>query len=172
MAEIWRDVQGYEGLYEVSNLGNVRSLPRATTRGKTITKNNSGRGYLQVVLYKNGKSKTHLVHRLVAQAFVPNPFNFSTVNHKDEQKNNNRFDNLEWCTIQYNLSYNNLHKRRGLPKYRAVNQYTTLGVFIKRWRGAQDVENELGFNHSLISAVCRGKRKSTYGFVWRYADEK
>lgn len=171
MTELWRDVQGYEGLYEVSNLGEVRSLPRATTSGKTLTPNNSGKGYLQVALYKNGKSKRLLVHRLVAQAFVPNPLNLSSVNHKDENKKNNRFDNLEWCTPQYNLSYNGLHKRRGLPRYRAINQYTRCGAFVKRWRGAQDVEDQLGFSHSSIAAVCRGKRTSAYNYIWRYADE-
>ena len=171
MTELWRDVQGYEGLYEVSNLGDVRSLPRATTRGKLLSPVNSGKGYLQVTLYRNGKSKRLLVHRLVAQAFVPNPLNLSSVNHKDEHKNNNRSDNLEWCTIQYNLSYNGLHKRRGLPKYKAINQYTKRGDFVKRWRGAQDVENQFGFSHSSIAAVCRGKRITAYGYVWRYADE-
>jgi hypothetical protein len=115
MAEIWKAVKGYEGLYEVSSLGNVRSLDRViksrhngTTvrKGRTLTPfYEENKGYYQVKLTKMGKSKTHRIHRLVALAFLENPFNCSDINHKDEVKTNNNVNNLEWCTRKYNNNY-------------------------------------------------------------------
>ena len=106
--EIWRPVVGYEGLYEVSNLGRVRSVDRYYYRlhkGKVLSLSKNANGYLKVVLSCNGKCKTIKVHRIVAEAFLPNPDNLPQVNHKDEDKTNNSVDNLEWCNAKYNLSY-------------------------------------------------------------------
>ena len=113
--EQWRDVEGYDGMYEVSDLGRVRSLKfgkvRVMRSGKTKD------GYLRVDLYRNGKYNHSLVHRLVAQAFIPNDDESKTIiNHIDENKHNNKVSNLEWCTVQYNNTYNDLHLRKNYHK--------------------------------------------------------
>lgn len=100
MEEIWRPVVGYEGLYEVSSTGQVRNC-----RGKLLRPGPDHNGYLKCVLCKKGKTKTIYIHRLVAQAFIPNPMYLKQVNHKDEDKSNNNVDNLEWCTARYNVNY-------------------------------------------------------------------
>ena len=110
--EIWRPIVGYEGLYEVSSYGRVRSLDRYDNKnhfrkGLIMKQNDSGngRGYMSVILCLNGKIKKYLVHRLVAQAFIPNPDNLPEVNHKDENPGNNNVTNLEWCDHSYNINY-------------------------------------------------------------------
>ena len=119
--EEWRSIPGYEGLYEVSNLGRVRSLDRYVKysngmihlhKGKVLSPGKDTDGYLKVVLNCNRKCKTITVHRLVALTFIPNPDNLPIINHKDEDKTNNSVDNLEWCTQQYNLNYNDVQKRK------------------------------------------------------------
>lgn len=120
MIEEWREIEGYEGLYQVSNLGRVKSLFRVVIRsnGKPNTVNEKilkygmNRGYCAVVLCKNGKRKMYKVHRLVAMAFLSNPHNLPEVNHKDENKKNNCVDNLEWCTPKYNTNYGTCIERR------------------------------------------------------------
>ena len=102
MQEIWKDINGFEGKYQVSNLGNVRSF----CRGDHLLRLNGGKKYIQVILCNNGKIYGRLVHRLVAEAFIPNPNNLPCVNHKDENPKNNCADNLEWCTYKYNNEYN------------------------------------------------------------------
>ena len=101
MMEEWKEIPGYEGLYEVSNMGNVRNVRRNTLL--RLTKTN--KGYIQVGLSKNGILTVLKVHRLVAQAFLPNPDNLPMINHKDEDKTNNRVENLEWCDHKYNMNY-------------------------------------------------------------------
>lgn len=103
MDEVFRPVEGYEGLYEVSNLGRVKSLKWGKER--ILKPGMDGCGYLKANLYKEGKIKHFMVHRLVAQAFIPNPEGLPQINHKDEDKTNNRVDNLEWCTAKYNSNY-------------------------------------------------------------------
>lgn len=103
--EIWKDIQGYDGLYQVSNIGRVKSLNYSRTGKEKILKPCKANGYLQVYLYKEGKSKMYKIHRLVAMAFIPNPDNLPCVNHIDEDKSNNCEDNLEWCTVAYNNTY-------------------------------------------------------------------
>ena len=110
MMEEWRAVPGYEGLYEVSNKGNVRNVRRNTLLRLTKTNN----GYIRVFLYKNGIKTNLSVHRLVAKTFLPNPDNLPIINHKDEDKTNNNVDNLEWCTAKYNLNY-------GTARIRSIN---------------------------------------------------
>ena len=105
MAEVWKDVVGYEGLYQVSNLGRLKSAPRPRTKGGLLKPQYDRKGYLTFGLCKNGKSKMAKIHRLVAEAFIPNPGKLPEVNHKDEQKDNNCVENLEWCTTQYNSNY-------------------------------------------------------------------
>ena len=116
MKEIWKDIEGYEGIYQVSNKGRVKSLKRKicsnsnnhkyNTLSEKLLKLSGGGKYIQVILCKDGKTSAKLVHRLVAQAFIPNPNNLPCVNHKDENKKNNDVRNLEWCTYKYNNEYN------------------------------------------------------------------
>lgn len=112
MQEFWRDIKGYEGLYQISNFGNVKSVERIVKRGtnfkpvcERVLKTGDKDGYKYVILSKNGKTKTGWVHRLVAQAFIPNPDKLPCINHKDENPSNNRVDNLEWCDREYNVNY-------------------------------------------------------------------
>ena len=108
MQEIWKDIKGYEGLYQVSNLGNVYSIKN----NKLLKLHISHKGYVVVCLYKNNKQHTQQIHRLIAQAFIPNPNNLPCVNHKDENPGNNDFRNLEWCTYKYNNNYGTFAERR------------------------------------------------------------
>lgn len=171
MQEIWKDVVGYEGLYQVSNLGRVKSIDRVIKHKngkilkhkekiKALTKDR--KGYLKVFISKNCKHKNLRVHRLVAQAFIPNPHNLSQVNHKDEDKNNNCVDNLEWCECQYNVDYS-LSKK--------VCQYDMNGKLLKIWKSIIDASRNLQIPDDNIGKCCKGKYKQSGGYVWRYADE-
>ena len=115
MQEIWKDVRGWEGLYQISNLGNVRTLHYKKPYLRKLSK--TQRGYLVVNFFiSKGKYKNYSVHRLVAEAFIPNPNNLPQINHKDENRLNNRVDNLEWCTNKYNCNYG--HHCENLSKSR------------------------------------------------------
>lgn len=117
--EVWKDIPDYKNLYQISNFGRVKSLERLIYRKngnyivkEKILKNKTNtKGYLSISMCKNGKVKYVMIHRLVAQAFIPNPNNFPCINHKDENKQNNCVENLEWCTYSYNNTYNNRHYR-------------------------------------------------------------
>lgn len=114
--EVWKDIEGYEGLYQVSNMGRVKSLGATNRVGwhlreKILKQTIEPKGYLKVGLRKNNKIQTVRVHRLVANAFLPNPFNLPQVNHKDENKTNNHVENLEWCTNKYNNNYGSKPKK-------------------------------------------------------------
>ena len=121
MEEIWKPVKGFEGYYEVSNLGRVRSIDRVVVdtvrncerllKGKVLIQKDNGNGYKNVMFCKEHKIYNKYVHRLIAEAFLPNPDNLPQVNHKDEDKSNNRVDNLEWCTSFYNNEYGTRKKR-------------------------------------------------------------
>ena len=113
MNEEWRDIKGYEGKYQVSNLGRVKSLKdsKENYREKILSNSTDTRGYSNVNLYKNGKRKLFKVHRLVAEAFIDNSNSYPLVNHKDENKQNNRVENLEWCTHEYNINYGTRSQR-------------------------------------------------------------
>lgn len=151
MIEEWRDIVGYEGLYEISNWGRVRR------NGKIIKPGKNNLGYLQVALYKNGLQKHALIHRLVALAFLPNPNNYPEVNHRDEDKTNNAVENLEWCTRKYNANYS-------LAK--PILQFDLQGNFIREWPSVSKVEEEMGITH--ISSCCSGKYNTAGGFIWRF----
>lgn len=172
MKEIWRDIEGYEGLYQVSNLGNVKSLNYNRTGKERILKATKDNGYLSVCLYKDGIKKSYKVHRIIALAFLPNPDNLPQVNHKDEDKTNNRVDNLEWCNSKYNNNYGTRNKRSGEsqtnhPKFSKQVLCVETGVI---YPSTRQVERKLGFANSNISAACNGKYKRAYGFHWRYID--
>ncbi len=173
-SEGWLPVLNYEGLYEVSNLGRVRpAKPRY--KDVPILKTRICRGYERVTIYKNGKRKDFQVHRLVADAFIPNPDNKPQVNHIDGNKLNNVVENLEWVT----RSENQLHaKRTGLDpmirnnpiQSKPVDMYSTDGVFLKTYASATEAERKTGINQGCISRCCAGKRgyKSAGGYVWKF----
>lgn len=192
MKEIWKDIKDYEGLYQVSNLGRVKSLNHIRKNGKNSKYMQKGKvlhkwisccGYYQVVLSKNGKVKRLTIHRIVAQVFIPNTLNKPQVNHKDGNKLNNCVDNLEWCT----RSENQLHAwknglqvftdnqlksvtKNGIPVAKPVNQYDKSKNFIKRWNSMKEAECSLNIPNSNITNCCKGKRKSAGGYIWEYVN--
>jgi hypothetical protein len=174
MEEIWKDIEGYEGLYQISNLGNVRSLNwKKSGERRNLWLKPHNKGYLQVELSKCGVKKCFVVHRLVAGAFIPNPDNLPQVNHIDEIKTNNAADNLEWCTRSYNVRYSlNSRKsntRNGSKTNMPIQQLTIDGDVVKTWRCSRDIFVETGMSDWSISECCRGKRKTAYGYKWQYA---
>lgn len=174
--EVFQPVEEYEGLYEVSNYGNVRSLNYNHTGKERILKPiKDSSGYPQVNLYKNGKRKMFQVHRLECEAFIPNPDNLSQVNHKDENKENNRVENLEWCTAGYNVNYGTRNKRiadknRNGKLSIPVLQYSLNGEFIREFPSTMQAQRDLGFDNSNISKCCNGKLNSAYGYKWCYKE--
>lgn len=159
--ENWKPVKGYEGLYEVSDLGNVRSLNYKKTGDVRLmhpAKNKDG--YLHLGLRKDGEYRQYGVHRIVAEAFIPNPDNLPQVNHKDENPLNNNVSNLEWCTCMYNNNYGKHSKY--------VVQYTKDGVLLKVHKGISVASRETNVDFRNISDCCRGKQKSAGGYIWRY----
>lgn len=162
MQEIWKDIEGYEKLYQVSNLGNVKSL-----RTNTILKTGNGE-YKKVILCNNGNRKTIAVHRLVAEAFIPNPNNYPQVNHKDENKHNNCIYNLEWCTKEYNENYGTRNNRIANTLSKKVNQYDLQGNLIKKWFNLREITLNTNYKKITIMYCCRGKLKTAYGYVWKY----
>lgn len=166
--EIWKDVKDYEGLYQVSNLGRVKSLGNDKTRKEKILKLKNVRGYLLIKLCKDGKQKFFAVHRLVAQHFIPNSLNLPEINHKDENKENNCLENLEWCDRTYNINYGTRNERVAEKRSKNVYQYDISGNFIREWKSAYEIQREIGCSQGNISDCCRGKRKSVYKFIWTY----
>lgn len=190
---IWHDIKGYEGVYQVSDSGAVRSLDRIITssngrklhyKGHILAQSKNSKGYRQVQLNSHGKFQSFRIHRLVAEAFIPNPKNLPQVNHKDEDKGNNHVNNLEWCDNLYNCRYGTKSKRqaekmrgkvmpfRGLPRedlWKAVvstdengneRTYASLDIAVK----------ETGAKKGNIVKACRGIRKHAGGLKWRYAN--
>ena len=128
---------------------------------------------MKVSLNKNGKTKQHFIHRLVAQAFIPNPNNYPCVNHKDEKPSNNYVSNLEWCSYQYNNNYGTRNEKVAEKlrkiKCKKVNQYDLDGNYIKTWNSIKEAEQEVGSTH--ISQCTKGRFRQTKGYIWRYANE-
>ena len=197
--EIWKDIQGYDGLYQVSNLGKIRSLDRVTRNGKSIKGIdrsiyvNKRNGYSYINLSKDGKSKNVLLHRIVATAFIENPFGYETVNHKNENKQDNRVENLEWMTLPDNLRYGthveratknkpdmsgNKHHNYGL---RGAKAHTHKGKVIGTNKLNPDITVEfdtaatasrvLGVSSGQLCDAINGKTKSCGGYYWRRCNE-
>lgn len=176
--EIWKDVPNYEGIYQVSNLGNIKSLKYDRTGEERILKTNKDSGgYLKVNLYKNRKPKTYLVHRLVATVFLPNPDNLEEVNHINQIKNDNRVSNLEWCDAKYNCNYGTRNdrmvstrtKKNSYGAEKSVMQLSKNGIkIINTYKSTQEASRQTGINRANICSCCRGKYKSAGGFVWKY----
>ena len=167
--EIWRDIEGYEGLYQVSDQGRVKSLERKGRRKERVLKPGLDKdGYLFVNLWAGGKQKNHKVHRLVCQAFHENPGNKPQVNHINEIKTDNRASNLEWCTYAENNNHGTRNERVAKAQSRPVAQYAQDGELIKIWPSTREAERQTGFRHGYIGQSANGKRKQAYGFIWRY----
>lgn len=188
----WRDIKGFEGIYQVSDSGDVRSVDRVILssngrrlryKGRTMAQSRCRKGYLQVQLNSHGKFYSRRVHRLVAEAFIPNPDMLPQVNHKNENKEDNRADNLEWCDNLYNCRYGTKSQRqaekmkgkimpfRGVPRedrWRSVTSINEKGVH-KTYRSLDIASRETGAKKSNIVKVCRGIRKHAGGLKWRYA---
>lgn len=169
--EIWKPVKDYPN-YQISNLGRVKSLNYNRSGEEKILKScTNDYGYYQVSLSRNGKNKTCKIHRLVAEAFIPNPNNLPQVNHKDEDKNNNTPNNLEWCTAKYNSNYGKRITRMKDKLKRVILQFTKDGKLIKKWDSIIDVQNELGIKQSNICKCLNGKINSIGGYKWKYYDD-
>ena len=172
--EIWKDIEGYEELYQVSNLGRVKSLNRRMYdinnkkiihyKREKILKSYDNRGYKMVRLSKNGKIQFVYVHRLVCSSFKKLSLNNkkAKINHIDENKSNNNVNNLEICSQKYNVRYS--IKKNKIAKIKD-------NKIIKVWNYLYLIEEELGFNKGNICMCCRGKRKTAYGYIWRYVNE-
>lgn len=175
MEEFWKDIEGYEGLYQVSNFGRVKSLERLVksnnnnyriVKEKILKQNQDKDGYRIISLNKNNKGKSYRLHRLVAEAFIPNPNNYLVVNHKDENKENNYVDNLEWCTIHYNNIYGHRIEKAKKNKNIPLKQCDLFGNIVNIWNSATEVCNVLGYDISSIRKCCNKKRLTAYGFKW------
>ena len=178
MSRIWKPIKGYEGLYEVSNDGHVRSVSRKVHykngalrfwEGQEITPHADKDGYMKVGLSRNGSQTSKSVHRLVAMAFIENPNHLPLINHKDENKANNNVDNLEWCTNQYNCLYSNTPQKMIAATKVSVLQMTRNGEVIKRWESMSEAGRSLGISFKHISRCVRGERPTAGGYRWQRA---
>lgn len=178
MNEQWKDIQGFEGLYQVSNTGQIMSLLRLCKRGevyqgirrRVLRQFVAPHGYLTAVLSKQGVKKTYKVHRLVALHFVEGFTENRQVNHKDEDKLNNKASNLEWVTAKENMNYGTCIARKVAKTSKPINQLSKSGEFIKIWEIGHDAERVMRFNNGNVNQVCQGKRKTAYGFRWEFAE--
>lgn len=208
MKEIWKDVAGFEGLYKISNFGNAKSLDmmvlcsggnRRKVNGKILNKRiNHKTGYVQYVLCHDGKKYWKYAHRLVAEAFIPNPNHYAEINHKDETKSNNYFENLEWCSHSYNNSYGTKIERcrqhtdakaraqkidyKALVQkidYNAIAEYSRKPVVqlsldgkkISVFKSQREASRKTGTNVCRISQCCLGNATQSNGFRWEFLNQ-
>lgn len=174
MKEIWKDIPGYEDYYQISNNGNVRSVNRTfvrkdgkvkTFKGRLLKQGTNPGGYKYVNLSVGSRPYCAMVHKLVAQSFLDNPDRLPCINHKDENKINNRAENLEWCTFAYNNTYNN----KQLCQATKVCQYSKEGRLIAEFESIAEAERTVIGRRSNIGACCSGRTKTCGGYVWKYA---
>lgn len=190
--EVWKDIKDHEGLYQINNKGEVKALEKTIWNGQgylyfpeKIRKLNPDKdGYLNITLSNKGKVKTFKIHRLVAEAFIPNPNNLPEVNHKDGDKTNNNVDNLEWCTrkenqkhafriglINQNGERNHMYGKLGADNPNSIPIYQlnkNTGDIIREYDSLASAGRDLGVNTGKICLVCQGKRNSAYGYKWKY----
>lgn len=186
--EIWKDIPEYEGLYQASSLGNIRSIDRIiydknlkrsrNFKGKILKQNIRNDGYLFVNLSKNGINKVVKIHRIIAKTFIKNNNNYKCINHINGNKQDNNINNLEWCTYSHNIKE---AYRLGLKKSisikggknkcsKIVNQYDLDNNFIKKWYCIKDASKKLKIKDSNISLCCKGKRNKAGGYIWKYEE--
>lgn len=177
--EIWKDIPNYEG-YQVSNLGRVKSLERLDAIGrkrkeKILKPQMNSHGYYQVWLCKNSIQKFYIIHRLVWEAFNGSIPENMQVNHINEVKTDNRLENLNLMTAKENSNWGTRNERRvknliNGKRSKPVLQFTLDDILVKEYPSTKQVERELGFNQGHISACCKGKRKTAYGYKWKYKE--
>ena len=181
MEEIWEDIEGFEWLYQISSLGRVKSLERKIKGkcGSIHTKKEKLRkiskdtgGYLYVPISNEFEKKNYLIHRLVAEAFLPNPENLPQVNHKNEDKTDNNVNNLEWCTREYNNNYSTRNERiakehTNNPKRSKKVIRIDTGVV---YPSLAEIQRQLGFDKASIQKCCVGKQNTSYNMNWKYVD--
>lgn len=179
--EIWKDVVGYEGYYQVSNFGNIRSVDRVIysdklhigtkreLKSKMLKPYVNSHGYLALTLTKNSNEKSVRVHRLVAEAFIKNPNNYDQINHIDGNKTNNKVENLEWCNNQHNVNH---AYKNGLTKHytRSIKQYDLKGNYIQTFESIAKACEEVNGNRANITKCAKGYINSAYGYKWRYEE--
>lgn len=182
MQEQWKDIVGYENLYKISNLGRVKSLEKVVyvglnnskkqTRKEKIKKLNTNKnGYLFTLLSKNGIKKYALIHKLVAQAFIPNPKNYNCINHKDENKQNNFFENLEWCSIRYNCNYGNRNKKISINMMGEKHKKSKKVLCVETgiiYNSTGEVERKIGIKSDQVRKCACGNKKSAHNLHFRY----
>ena len=176
--EVWRDITGYEGYYQVSSEGRVKSLGRTiikkdgrkqTVKERILKGTPDKYGYLKVGLCgSTRKQKCFQVHRLVGEAFIQNPDEKPQINHINEIKTDNRACNLEWCTCKQNLNHGTRNERVAKALGKPIGQYKLDGQLIKVWPSAYMVERQTGFSQGYIWGVANGRYKQAYGFIWKY----
>lgn len=172
--EIWKDIEGYEGIYKASNKGRIKSLQRYNKKGieicEKIMKPCVDRyGYSLVCLYNNTSKRSIRVHRIIALTFIPNPNSYKEINHKDENKNNNSLENLEWCTRRYNLCYGSrklVNKKRG----KVVYQYNKNKELIHKWESIREAEKTGLYTESGIRQCTSGRQQQYKGFIWSFKE--
>ena len=201
MKEVWKDIKDYEGIYQISNFGRVKSLNYKSTGPEKIMKLQEHKnGYFTVMLYKDGRQKRVLVHRLVAEVFIANPYNLPCINHKDENTSNNHISNLEWCSYKYNNNYGNHNERlseshkgdKNQMYGRTKEKHPMYGMRLDKNPNSKKVicittgeifnsikEAESKTNSSHVADCCNGKRKSAgkhpitrEKLVWGHYNEK
>lgn len=171
--EEWKDIEGYEGLYQVSSFGRIKSLNYNNTKQEKILQLLNNKGYNSICLSKHNIRKTYKVHRLVAEAFIPNSDNKPCIDHINTDKTDNRVENLRWCTHTENMNnpftkekYNGSNHHLS----KSVLQFSINGDFIRKWDCVMDIKRELNYNNSNIGSCCIGRKKSSNGFKWKYYD--
>lgn len=190
MKEVWKDIPNYEGLYQLSNLGNARSLNRYVNhsknpnfkvlkKGKTLSLCIGSNGYINLILSKNNKTTTKSLHKLIAKMFLPNPNNYPCVNHINGIKTDNRVENLEWCSFSHNskeafrtgLSIQKRGKEN--PASKKVIQYDLDGNFLKEWGSLGEIQRKTKLSKANVSKCCQQKKgyKTVGGFVWKFKEE-
>lgn len=184
--EVWRDIKDYEGLYQISSLGRVRSLDRFDSigrfiKGKMLSYNVDKDGYSCITLCKNGGEKKCKVHRIVAQTFIPNPDNKPCIDHINCERSDNRIENLKWCTHSENLMNPITRKKKSNicreicqgsdnPNSKKIIQFSKNGDLIRLWECMKDAADNLGTNYQNISKCCRGIRKHFRDSIFEYYD--
>lgn len=162
--EIWSDIVGYENMYQISNYGRLKSFK---PKEKILSLSPNKNGYIEKQLYKKGKYKSKKIHRLVAEAFIPNPNNLPEVNHKDGDKTNNCVNNLEWVTTKQN----NWHRYNVLRKTWSSDKRVVCIETGKIYNSITIASKDTNINDGSISKVCHNKRKTAGGYHWRFYDE-
>lgn len=185
--EIWKDIPKYEGYYKASNFGRIKSVDRIIYDSKGRKQKFSGRvlrqttttkGYKRVQLNKGGTGKHVFVHVVVLTSFYPRPDSLTQVNHKDEDKANNRLENLEYCTASYNQNYGHCSAnksratRNDKKKSKPIIQMTTSGTVINEFPSIREAERVLGFQHGHLREACNGNLHTAYGYKWKWASQK